>query len=335
METKHIARLDSLRIIGAFMIVGCHLVFVSPDATAVGVLRRFTDFFVGIFGMLAGFLMCRQLVRKEVSYAQFASKRVSRLLLPYLVWSVFFVCANCVFDFLLHKPLTFDIWSGKDWLYILVAGSAGPHTWFLIALFYGQIILYYPIRLLSKKSLGWVLLMCMGLVALSITVWSAEHALSWSGIGIYHVRLLAYLAFGAALSLVYPAVQYNARLFPKIAHVLWFVWLIVACVMFQTLDTVNGFWLAAWISFPIFVWALIGDNSRVVKGGVIKQVAAVSMGIYCIHPIFTALLHTALARMHVAVGDAVILADWVVCWALAWGCATVMSQNSYLKRLVT
>ena len=159
--------------------------------------------------------------------------------------------------------------------------------------------------------------------------------MSWSGIGIYHIRLLAYIAFGVAFGFLYPAVQRYAGLFPRIVQVLWVAWLVVACVMFKTINEVNGFWLAAWVSFPIFAWALIGDNSQVAKGGVIKQVASVSMGIYCIHPIFTVLFHTLLLKMHLTVGDGLILADWVLCWVLAWGCATIMSRNKYLKRLVT
>ena len=317
------------------MIVGCHLVFVPAANSPVGYLKGFTDVFVGIFGMLAGFLMCLQLAGEDVSCRKFVSKRVSRLLLPYIVWSVFYVSANCGFDFLLHKPLTFDLLNWREWLQVMVSGNAAPHTWFLIALFYGQLILYYPIKLFSKKSWGWAVLMCVGLVALSLTVWSSEHAVSWSGIGIYHIRLLAYLAFGAAFGSLYPTAQHYARMFPRIAHSLWLVWLIVVFVMFQTMNMINGFWLAVWISFPIFAWALIGDNSQVAKGPLIKQVATVSMGIYCIHPIFTALFHAMLVRLHLTVGDGVILADWVACWVLAWGCATLMSQNKYLKRLVT
>ena len=317
------------------MIVGCHLVFVPTPNSAVGFLKGFADVFVGIFGMLAGFLMCRQLAGEDVSCRQFVSKRVSRLLIPYLAWSVFFVFANCSFDLALHKPLTFNVGSFQEWLRIMVSGNAGPHTWFLIALFYGQLILYYPIKLFNRKSWGWVLLMCLGLVSLSITVWSSEHAVSWSGLGIYPVRLLAYLAFGAACGSLFPTVQRYARLFPRSVHALWLVWFVVACVMFQTLNAVNGFWLAAWVSFPIFAWALIGNNSQVDKGGVIKQVTAVSMGIYCIHPVFTVLFHTILVWVHLTIGDGVILADWALCWTLAWGCATIMSRNKYLKRWVT
>lgn len=317
------------------MIVGCHLVFVPSATSVVGFLKGFTDVFVGIFGMIAGFLMCQYLIREEVGFMRFFIKRVKRILLPYLVWSVFFVGANCLFDALLHKKMTFNIGSGLAWLHIIAEGSAGTHTWFLIALFYGQIILFYPIRLLKIRPYGWMFLTCIGLVALSITVRCSGKETFWPRIGVYHVRLLAYLAFGAAFSFLYHKVQYYARLWPTRGHLAWFVWLVVACILFKTLTSVNGFWLAALVSFPIFSWAMIGDNIQEEKGTVIKQIASVSMGIYCIHPVFTALFHAVLTKMNLMMGDGLILADWVVCWALAWGCASLMSKNAFLKNLVT
>lgn len=332
---KQISRFDWLRAFGSFMIVGCHLIFSLSPASVLGVLRNSTDVFVGIFGMIAGFFMCLCHIQKKQTAQTFAVQRVRRLVIPYLVWSVCFVGANCLFDSLRQQPLTFELLSAKAWGEVLLLGAAGPHTWFLIALFYGQMLLFWPVRNWVKTDFGWVPFVVLGLCALTITVKCSGQSTAWSGIGIYHIRLLAYLALGIALGCQYPRIQRLASRYPAVVHAAWGVWLIGSCILFKWMTGVNGFWLAALLAVPVFVWALIGSNRTETQNKTIQQVASVSMGIYCIHPVFTALNYAVLSKLQVQPTDLIIFTDWVVCWALAWWCATVMSRFKWLKPLVT
>ncbi len=317
------------------MIVGCHLVYVPSTKSLYGCLKEFTDVFVGVFGMIAGFFLCQSCVQKKQTAQTFAVQRVRRLVIPYLVWSVCFVGANCLFDSLRHQPLTFELLSVKAWGEVFLLGGAGPHTWFLIALFYGQMLLFWPVRSWVKKDYGWVPFVVLGLCALTITVKFSGRSNPWSGIGIYHIRLLAYLAFGIALGCLYPKIQRFASRYSAAVHAVWGVWLIGSCLLFKSIPGVNGFWLAALVALPVFAWALIGSNRPDTQNKTIQQVASVSMGIYCIHPVFTALNYAVLSKVNVQPTDSIIFADWVVSWALAWGCATVMSRFKLLKPLVT
>lgn len=317
------------------MIVGCHLIFSSSPASVLGVLKNSTDVFVGIFGMIAGFFMCQSRAQNEQTANAFTVQRVRRLVIPYLVWSVFFVGANCLFDSLRHQPLTFELLSVKAWGEVFLLGGAGPHTWFLIALFYGQTLLFWPVRSWARKDYGWGPFVVLGLCSLTITVKCSGLSTPWSVIGIYHIRLLAYLAFGIALGCLYPRLQRFAPLHFAAVHAAWGVWLIGSCLLFKFAAGVNGFWLAALLAVPVFAWALIGSNRPDTQNKTIRQVASVSMGIYCIHPVFTALNYAVLSKLNVQPTDSIISADWVVSWALAWGCASIMSRFKLLKPLVT
>lgn len=332
---KYVKRFDCLRALCAFMIVGCHLAFLPKQASSYGFVKSFTDLFVGTFGLISGFLMCNQAIYCDTQFRDFFLKRIKRILSPYLVWSFFFVCSNCLFDSLRHQPLTFNLLSAKAWGKVLSLGGAGPHTWFLIALFYGQMFLFWPVRIWVRKDYGWVPFVLLGLCCLMVTAKCAGKSDAWAGIGIYHIRLLAYLAFGVALGCQYPRIQRLASRYPAAVHATWGVWLIGSCILIKWMTGVNGFWLAALVAVPVFVWALIGTNQQDTQSKSIRQVASVSMGIYCIHPVFTALNYAVLSKLQVQPTDLIIFTDWVVSWALAWGCATVLSRFKRLKPLVT
>lgn len=331
----YIYRLDVLRVLGAFMIVGCHLVFQPEAHSYYEFAKRFTDLFVGVFGLISGFLMVFTVKTKQTKWTLFVSKRIKRLLLPYLAWSLFFVSANCLFDHFMGHPLTFNIWSAKQWIITLVTGSSGPHLWFLVALFYGQLVLYWPVRFMSEKKYAWLPFLCLGVLALAVAVACAEKVSCWSEFGIYHVRLFAYLAFGISLAILYPKLKNMLNESPVSIRIIWAVWLMISCTLFQMMSEINGFWLEAILAIPIFVWGLIDTHTSHENHTFVCHNSTLSMGIYCIHPIFTVFLYTIFTKMKLGAWDSMIFFDWVLSWGLAYGCAAVMNRIKYLKWLVT
>ena len=143
-----------LRGVAAFGIVGTHL-NLEPHTAGAEFFLGFTDMGVGIFAAISGFLMVRSLDAPDFSLRVYLGKRVKRLLPTYLVWSGVYIVATCVFDLLLDgggiNPRFFH-W--QTWCGIVFWGAAGVQLWFLIELFYAQILVAGVYRLFPQALKG-------------------------------------------------------------------------------------------------------------------------------------------------------------------------------------
>ena len=179
--------LDLLRGIAAIGIVGCHLCLV-PRTCWGTLVTALCDFNVGVFAALAGFLMCEG--GREGSWLEYAKKRTKRLLPTYFFWSLVFIVATSAFDlFIDGGQLNPKYGTASFWGRVIFVGDAATHLWFLVCLFYAQVVLRQIFVSCSGKWYGlmWVvvggLLVC-GSVAVS----------GW--FGQYPMRLSAFLMTG-------------------------------------------------------------------------------------------------------------------------------------------
>lgn len=131
-----------LRCIAAFFIVGCHL-GLSPRTLSGGLVTWFCDMNVGLFGAISGFLLVYAFEKDEsLSIRKYFLKRLSRLLPVYLFWTLFYLCASAVFAVTLKDGLSFDKYlSLRFWFNVVFWGGASCHLWFIVTLFYAQILL--------------------------------------------------------------------------------------------------------------------------------------------------------------------------------------------------
>ncbi len=157
---NHLTGIDFLRGLAALGIVGCHLSLANPTAGAKW-LGMFTDLNVGVFAMLAGLFYAGSCAKFD-SWSDYLKQRGSRLLVPYVLWSIFYVTIDIVFDTLAGKTLTFQPNSGRYWASVVFQGGGAAHLWFLIVLFYVQAIGFFPMKRMGASALSTSLCAVLG-----------------------------------------------------------------------------------------------------------------------------------------------------------------------------
>ena len=141
--------IDILRGLAAFVVVFIH----TPEMQTNGIVHLFwlrvLPPATAIFAILAGWFMIQSLKKNSCSSSEvmlercqiaqsFIKDKWHRIFIPYLVWSVIYVCVNCAEKLLRGKPFTYDFFCVSQWTRIIFKAGASGHLWFLVFLFYAQ-----------------------------------------------------------------------------------------------------------------------------------------------------------------------------------------------------
>lgn len=155
--------LDGARLAAAFFIIALHAsadfhgqAFASsmPGERIFPVMMRTvselasTEYFI----LVSLFLLAVTMSRRELPYADSIRQQVRRLLIPFLVWTVFYAF------FRLYKAhylgYSAEIWAEltqwQYWIYYVALGTSNYHMHFLPTLF--ALVLFYPIYRLATNT---------------------------------------------------------------------------------------------------------------------------------------------------------------------------------------
>lgn len=316
--------IDLLRGIAALGIVGCHL-SLSPRTSGGNLVTALCDFNVGVFAAVAGFLMRGG--KSEEGWLSYVSKRVKRLLPTYCCWSFVFVLATVSFDLLLDGgQLNPKYGTMAFWARVVFGGDASTHLWFLVCLFYGQVILWRFFRGCRGRWSG-VMWIALGGVAIAGSV------IMDNWLGRYPLRLVAFMMTGYGLACCLRGGVIDFVKQHKVSVCCLAGSVLVAHVMVR--GAAPGFirdWIAVIPVLMAFV-ALDVRSERFVK--IAAFLGATSMGVYLVHPLITRGLSVAVTRIVSPPYSAqVVLADWVVAWALSLAAAYMLGRLPVLMRFV-
>lgn len=301
---KRYTGFDWVRGLAAFGIVGCHLGLENVSEGAKFFLR-YTDPNVGLFALIAGFFMAEQFARNPPLWSQFSRKRMTRLLPCYFLWTFIFLAVSCLFHGLSGKG--FALPSGvQRWVGIIFKGGASCHLWFLICLFYAQLLVFPLMRI--KKPLFFVLTGFVFTVLASLTL---PVEVRW--FFIYPLRLLAFLLIGIGLHGYLPVLERLSR-----STVIALLLLGMAMIQFYS----GGLWVtwALFMAIPLFLCAVRLEPRTGFGEKIAYYFGATSMGVYLMHPIFTIANREVIHYFHLQETLPLVLVDWVV----AWGCSIVV-----------
>lgn len=312
--------LELLRGIAAFGIVGCHLALL-PMTKAAWMARALCDMNVCLFAALSGYFLADGELRRakggEEGLWTYSLRRAKRLLPPYLVWSFVYIVLGRFFDIIIQHQLDPRLNSIGFWLEVIFAGNASTHLWFIVCLFYAQVML---------KALTKALHFIPGIVWLplgfTLIIWASNNS-NW--LEAYPIRLMGSLASGYGLRLAMKNHRVSASLPCAV--------LCVACgvVAHYLLDGHIRIFIRDW---GLAMLCLFATASCVLPHrckAIARFLGATSLDVFLVHPIFAALCGIAFRRMPKPYGIAVFLADWVIVWAasivFAWGCAFVRESR--------
>ena len=303
------------RVVAAYLILLIHQQFGAKPM----ILGRLTDVAVPLFTAMAGFLFAHS-VRGGILPA--LTKKVKRILVPYLIWAVIYWIANGVILDGLVKHEAITVPGVRSWL----LGGTASHLWFLPCLFLafglfaigGWVINHVEhvervggggmdSHAEHVDRVGWGEkdrrvervggMMAFDVVVLAFGVLSQfiqdSTSATFAGyVKIYFGRLLFYFALGHLLALglkLMDGAKVSVRLF--IGGVL----VLVGCAN-VAFDWIHGL---LWNPFLLVVGLIVtaGCFRNVAVPKWVDQLAAASMGIYLVHVLFTSGANFALQKI--------------------------------------
>lgn len=304
--------LNLLRGIAAFGIVGCHL-SLSPRTGGGEWVTALCDFNVALFAAISGFLMPH-----ESSGTSYISKRISRLLPTYFVWSVIYIIATALSNLVLDGGLDARYYSLSNWLDNIFLGNAAVHLWFLISLLYGQVLLYCVVVGLQKLGDG-AMSIVLGIASVILLVVCANGHNWWC---YYPIRLMTFLVLGFALRSIKKDV----------------FWVALACTIAMVVVHVcTHSVLPAFVRDYLLVvpTLLLFVSSRFADNRVARLLATTSMGVYLVHPLFARGASFVVTRLFAAPYNAFIVAgEWLIVWLLSLLAAILLLRLPLTSRFV-
>lgn len=265
------AGIDVLRGFAAVGIIGCHL-GLQPNTEAAKLLLRFTDFNVGLFGVIAGWFLFSSLTFEEFDAREIILRKTKRLLTPYFCWSALYIIASPIFNLLCRKPLINPKF--YDWCYwfkIVFAGQAALHLWFLIHLFYCTVAL--AILYMNGFKLKPVLTYCLSVALIIISGLCGGNEFTY-----YAVRLYSFVFLGGALYL-------SKDLFEITHPRMWAILSIILSIMHISCRIGSRFWHDWLLSIPVF---LFFHSLKLPNNYFSRFCADHSFSVYLIHPLICA-----------------------------------------------
>ena len=310
-----------LRGVAAFGIVGCHL-SLDPMTGAARLLTGLCDFNVGVFAALAGVLMV-----DSVNRDGYIVRRFKRILPTYALWSLIYIASTTTFDLLFDGAQINPTYrTAEFWLKVTFTGGAACHLWFLICLFYAQMVLREPLRLI-RNWLAATLAIIAGGIMIGVSIANE----GW--FYYYPLRLAAFLATGYGLGVVLK--QTSIFHLPKIENgILWLIIAGVAMLHLALMDIIPRF-ARDWLAVGILVIAFYNLKFEGRSAKVAAFLGATSMGVFLIHPLVTRGLSLILYRFtHSPYGAGVVLGEWVAAWLLALVATVVLHKHPWSKKIV-
>lgn len=142
--------LDYLKFVAILVVVMIHL-------PGTGMLCSVFPFNVNAtFAILAGMFTF-----SSSSFVEWLKKRWHRLVLPYLLWEMIYFIANVVFDIVTNRCHSFG-W--HDICMFVFWGGASVQLWFVITLFYAQILLWLFASVMKMCGVrSWIALVLLAL----------------------------------------------------------------------------------------------------------------------------------------------------------------------------
>ena len=310
-------RIELLRGLAAFGIVGCHLSLSPRTELGYGV-GSFCDMNVGLFAAFSGFLMSA-----KGGWLDYVRRRIRRLVPIYAVWTVFFILFGFIFDCFVRHGLN-PKWCQEDYIWrVVLLGNAATHLWFLACLLYAQVISSALFRTL-KDFPRWVWLVA-GFVVVTISSASGDFFHR------YFLRLFGFLLTGYGLD----ALVGFRRRFP-----LWVLLMTVAgTALLHGLGSglLSGFVLD-WILVVPLLLLCVGrvDDGNAWYVAVSQWLGETSFGVFLIHPAVTVAIGLLVRRLTPApYGANWVLADWLASWGLTFALVILMRRQAKLKGLIS
>lgn len=319
---RHNYSIDLLRGIAAVGIVGCHLM-LYPKTAGSAAMTALCDMFVGLFAALSGYWMGvkdLQSGNDTGSVLQYALKRARRIIPTYLVWTIVYILFGLCFDLVVRGELSRK-WSSFGFaIDTLFLGGVSCHLWFLVCLFYSQVVLFMVASV--RRDIAWWIYLPLGFISVALAAYSPAECW-WT---FYPLRLFAFLVTGCGVAKLLQS-------FSRVATCFWSIALLLGIGIHYTMSGILPQFIRDWlVAVPLLA---VTVNARLPEKyhRIAEVLGKSSMGVFLIHPIFAAGLGMVIkSSLGSPYGIVPWVLDWVVCWVCSFGATLVMMRIPFIRK---
>lgn len=323
--------LEALRGIAAFGIVACHLDLL-PLTSSGWALRALCDMNVGLFAALSGYLMFTR--SADTPFFEYVRQRAHRLLPVYFLWTLLYILFGLVFDAAIRHSLNPKWFDPAYYPSIVFQGRAAGHLWFLISLFYCQ-VLFHPLqRVLNTVGRPRVAILLELMIGFGCVTASAFLRDFWYGT--YLLRPFGFLVSGCAIAAARAQVP-EERSFVPFAQVFWGIVTVLTIGIHYVFAGRIPVFIRDWfVAIPLLLLFLGASRvfARPSLATFARLLGVTSLGVYLIHPVFAQVFKQIFIRIYSSPFGPIPLAlSWFGTWLCAFLATLVFMRlkNFYLR----
>lgn len=287
---KRIAWLDTVRVIACLMVVFMHAPIPNPvnplvSSALLGGLSYLTFPCIGLFFMVSGAL----LFPVKLSLKDFLKKRFSRILIPTIIWSFFYILVKYFYN-------EVDMYGVAKLILQIPFSAVEGVLWFLYTM--TGLYLFAPIiskwiEVATKRELQyflilWLIVMCFPYVSAFIDLRSGDYRILSTFSGFMGYMILGYYLYKFPIDL---SLSINKIIIA--ACILIFSIILPAIFYFVPIEGFNpGTVLYNYLSISVVMmctgWFVLLQNMQKIHSNtlftkVMKELSVMSFGIYLIH----------------------------------------------------
>ncbi|MEE9349380.1 MAG: acyltransferase family protein [Flavobacteriaceae bacterium] len=332
MKKRRNYNLDTLRAVATILVVLLHVsasfVTQSSDNDTydfnfwfANVVDSFSRISVPLFVMISGYFLYEKIEGSVVFY----KKRASRILIPLIFWTIFYL----FFNFIIKGN-----YNAKDLFYSVLKGTPFYHLWYI----YMLIGLYLFIPVLKKHTLNmshknkWILAIGFMLVGFLLSLISEFYKMKTVFL-LWFIKYIGYFMMG---SLVVKASFLNR----KLALFLYIISCIsIAILTFYTLSLKKSLYFYNYLS-PFVIIASVSFyyyfSQLKIKESRLSKIAHLTFGVYLIHPAIEFVFKKVLRHFDLYVTNSLvgISIQFFVIFGLSYSIIFIMYKNKFLRKLI-
>ena len=332
--------LDNARIVSIFAVVLLHVAAIILSGNSIGteywwignIFSTLVRWCVPVFVMISGALLLDPY--KQESLSKFYSKRLSKILIPILFWSIFFSFWTFLQGFVDGEPPTYFKLLGN-----LLRGLPYGHLWFLYMIL--GLYLFVPfLRIifkdLKKKERNFLIIAAFTMASINFIY------MSFNGVGgsaLFINWFLLYVPFFLVGYFIRKDSS-NNKIILWITFALSSLLTLIGYYFVSTQDaSITDAYFHGYLSVTVVpmsisaMYLLKSWNTPIFNEHVNKKFSSLSFGIYLIHPIFVEILNKTgyIRAVHPAIS---IPSATIIIFATSAVMAWIFYKTPYLSRTI-
>jgi len=333
--------LDNSRILAIFAVVFLHVsggVVVGYDVGTEywwfgNIYDSVVRWCVPVFVMISGALLLDP--SKQEKLAVFYTKRLSRILIPLIVWSAFFLAWTFAKSLVKGNELTLI-----DLLKNLLSGKPHYHMWFLFMIL--SLYLFTPFfrKIVTHSSKNELLLFIVITFVMSALNFAYGKVVTCGSMPFIN-WFLSYIPFFFLGYFIRQDNHAPSKLLLWGIFIISFILTFIGCyILAINTDLDNGLYFYGYLSITVIpmsislMYILKSWNNPIVNTSFTKQLSILTLGVYLVHPIILEIINYkkyGAMSFHPIISIPVIT---FIIFTVSAGIALIIYKIPYLKRTI-